>query len=118
MSPEPAPMLGVLPTLIERRRKPRIQCAFPATVRGVDGCGHRFIERTCLDNLSTVGAYLCMRRVVVPGIHLSVSVRVVSSQAPAGSGPRLLLYGVVTRVAQEPDGRYGVAIQLERFRFV
>ena len=102
----------------ERRSALRIELPFPATVRGVDAAGERFKLDSVLDNLSTHGLYVRLPRRVEPGARLLVVVRlslIPDLEVPAAT---VALRGVVLRSEPQPDGRWGLAVQFDRHRFL
>ncbi len=104
-------------TIIERRRKPRINCQYPATVHGQDEKGKKFEESAKLANLSATGLYLWINREVQQGQKIFVIVRL-SSELIKEATPRIATNGIVTRTETQPGGVLGVAIKFQRYRFL
>jgi len=102
----------------ERRRKPRINCSYPAVVRGNSYTGMRFEIPALMTNMSANGMYLRMKRLVQRGDILFIAARL--STAPLGevSVPQIAINGRVTRVEPLPDGTYGVAVEFHTHRFL
>jgi hypothetical protein len=103
---------------LERRRVIRVDVPFPATVRGVDRMGERFTLDAALDNLSACGLYVRLARSVEPGTTLFVVVRLSTAPADAASAPYVAFRGLVRRVEPQSDGRYGLAVEFTRHRFL
>jgi hypothetical protein len=101
----------------ERRRTARIEAPFPARLKGVDSTGHVFTEHAVLDNLSTGGLHMCVRRNIPLGVEVTVAVRL---SADAGVVPalRLAARGKVVRTDPRPDGSWGVAVEFTRRRIL
>ena len=102
----------------ERRSVLRIELPFPATVRGVNATGERFTIDTLLDNLSTHGLYVRLAHRVPPGARLLVVVRLSTIPDPEVPAANVALHGVVLRAEPQPDGRWGLAVQFDRHRFL
>ena len=103
---------------VDRRGKERVYTPFQATVRGLDANGTSFYSKTVVDNLSASGLYLRLTHCPKPGAKLFVSVQFANAQVndlPAG---RLEIRGEVLRVEPKPGGVCGLAIVIERNRFV
>ena len=103
---------------MERRRTPRIELPFPATVRGVDRHGERFELETLLDNLSATGLYLRLVRHVEPGTILFIIVRLTARPAQWAVGPGVAVRGSVLRADLRPGSAWGLAIAFSRHRFL
>lgn len=98
---------------IERRRKPRIKCAYPAIVRDLEQRDSPFEERAVLSNLSAGGLYLHLGRVVEPGHRLFVLIDLASH--PTKQTAKLVARGVVVRSEPQPNGQCGIALQFEHY---
>lgn len=105
------------PTL-ERRAKPRIECAYPAVVRRYVSGGKQFEEKATLTNLSAGGLYLQLKRAIDPGDELFVLVHL--SNAPRNGTPiaAIAVRGPVVRSELQSDGQCGIAIKVEKNRFL
>lgn len=95
---------------IERRRKPRIQCAYPAIVRDLEDC---FEEQAVLSNLSIAGLYLRLNRTVALGHRLLVSIQLAAE--PTEQTATLVVRGVVVRSELQPNGQWGIALRFDRY---
>ena len=104
-------------TIIERRRKPRINCQYPATVHGQDEKGKRFEEFAELANLSATGLFLWINRDVQQGQKIFVTVRLFSELIKEAT-PCIATNGIVTRAEPQSDGVWGIAIKFQRYRFL
>ena len=105
--------------LIEQRTKPRVDCSYPAIVRGHTTGGTKFETRAILSNMSANGMYLRTKRHVQQGEVLFVVVRL--STAPLSGHDethRLAASGKVVRIEPKADGTYGIALQLHQYRFL
>ena len=112
------PLASVSAGTLERRAKPRIECNYPAVVRAYGSGGKKFEERVALTNLSAKGLYLQTHRSIALGSELIVLVslsRVPRNGKPAGL---IAMLGPVVRSEILSDGRCGVAIKLEKHRFL
>ena len=103
---------------VERRRKERVYAPFQATVEGVDANGTPFHSKTVVDNLSASGLYLRLTHCLKRGAKLFVSVRLSNVQVNGLAAGRLEIRGEVLRVEPKPGGVSGLAIMIERSRFV
>jgi len=102
----------------ERRSKPRIECAYPAVVRGLEPSGKRFEESAVLANLSACGLYLRLNRPVEPGRELTVLIRLSNAPRDEAKLSSIATRGVVVRSELQPDGRCGLALKFERHHFL
>ncbi len=105
-------------TIVERRRKPRINCQYQATVHGQDAKGKKFEETAKLANLSATGLYLWLKRDVQIGQKIFVIVLLNSEFAREATTPRIATNGIITRVEPQSDGVMGVAVKFQRYRFL
>jgi hypothetical protein len=104
--------------MVERRIKPRIQCAYPAIVRGYEPEGGKFEEKAVLGNLSAGGLYLRQNRYIEKGKKVAVHVRFSSAPPEAAKAPSLATLGFVVRSEVQENGTYGLAIKFQRYRFI
>jgi c-di-GMP-binding flagellar brake protein YcgR len=104
-------------TDIERRRKPRINCQYSATVHGQDAKGKKFEDSAKLANLSATGLFMWINSDIQQGQKIFVIVRL-NSELVKEATPRIATNGVVTRIEPQPDGVMGVAIKFQRYRFL
>lgn len=103
---------------LERRSKPRLQVAYPALVRGNDSLSGKFREDALVENVSAGGVYLRLKRVVVPGNSLFITLRFSNLPPKQTLAPCLAARGIVLRVDQRQDGTYGVALKFQNYRFL
>ena len=103
---------------VERRRKPRINKPFHATVRGVNAAGETFEVSTVLDNMSSGGLYLRLDQNVMQGAVISVIIRLSTKKVDLIPVANVAVEGVVARNEAQPDGVYGIGILIRSRRFV
>lgn len=103
---------------IERRSKPRVNCSYPAIVRGHFNDGIKYETRAVLSNLSASGMYLSTNQPINFGENLFVVVRLSSHQLSKSRAPHLAVSGKVVRVEPKVDGTRGVALKLRQHRFL
>jgi hypothetical protein len=101
---------------IERRAKHRINCDYPAIVRGRDPLGKKFEENARVINLSTGGIYVLVRHSIQPGAFLSVRIALPTGSLRWGTS-NLSANGTVVRSELHSDGVTGIAIKFERYKF-
>jgi hypothetical protein len=99
----------------ERRGKPRLQCNFPAIVRGRDPNTPRFEEPATLYNLSATGLYLQMRREIEQGTELFVCFQMSTAVRRQAQAPALAIHGIVVRTEARSDGTCGLGLKLLRY---
>ena len=106
------------PRVAERRSQPRISAPFAATVQGIDARGEAFRSATVVDNISAGGLYL--RLVACPELRAKLSLVVQVASAPTGGEEalRLRIDGEVLRIEPLPGGACGLAVLINRRRFV
>lgn len=104
--------------LIERRGKPRLECAFPAVVRQYGPGMRQFQEQATLINLSANGLYLQMKRPVEPGQELFVLARFCNAEHSELPATLLAIRGPVIRSDSRPGGMCGIAVKLNQHRFL
>jgi hypothetical protein len=102
---------------IERRRKPRIECQYTATVQGRDTQGNKYEDTARLANLSATGLYMWVKHPIELGEKIFVTVRINTGLLKEAT-PRIATDGIVTRIDPERDGVIGVAIEFQRYRFL
>lgn len=109
-----------LPEPPTRPRPARVHERFHARVSGRDRDGERFKLYTVIDNLGAGGLYLKMPRGVKPGATLSVVVRFSTRrfEPTTDEVSCLAASGRVLRAEPQPDGRWGVAVEFRRHRFI
>jgi hypothetical protein len=104
-------------SFVERRGKPRMKCAYPALVRGLSQLGKKFEDTATVLNLSASGAYFLLNRSIRQGQELLVKIAVPTGSLEWGNS-KLNTNGVVVRTEALSEGVLGVAILLQRYRFV
>lgn len=103
--------------IIDRRRKPRIDCQYLAIVQGRDGQGKKYEDSARLANLSATGLYMWVNHSIKLGEKVFVIVRINTGMLKETT-PKIATDGIVTRTELQPNGLLGVAIQFERYRFL
>jgi hypothetical protein len=103
--------------LLERRAKPRINCDFPALVRGRDPLGKKFEENARVINLSTSGIYVLVHRSIQPGDVLSLRIALPTGSLRWGTS-NLSANGIVVRNELQSDGVTGIAIKFMTYKFL
>jgi hypothetical protein len=97
-------------------RRPRLTTTLSAVVRGVDVHGHRFEELTHLNNLSTCGLHLKLRRSVRRGGRLFIIFKFDNHDIAT---LRVALCGIVRRFEPSAPGCPDkVVVRLRHFRFL
>jgi hypothetical protein len=99
----------------ERRRKPRLQEAFPARVSGVDSRDLPFYIDCVLDNISSTGLYLRMPKFVDIGSEVRLIVQLLNGPSP---GATAALQGCILRSELHRDGKHGLAIAIKNHWFL
>lgn len=113
------PSFASEPELIpERRRKPRVNCSYPAVVRGQSPTGMRFEIPALMTNMSAIGMYVRMKRLVSLGDILFIAARLSTAPLGESSVPQFAVNAHVRRVEPLPDGAYGVAVEFHNHRFL
>ena len=107
-----------LPPLLERRKKPRVGCSYPAALQSNDAAGHPVEERAILANMSVSGLYLRTHRYFPLGKTISVTVRLSTAELVDPKSPHMVAFGRVVRVHPQPDGAYGIALQLDHYQLL
>jgi hypothetical protein len=101
----------------ERRGKPRMECAYPATVRGYSLDEKKFEENATVINLSASGIYVLLNRFINKGQDLSVKIAFPTGSLEWGSS-KMATKGVVVRTEALSEGVLGIAIKFQRRRFL
>ena len=101
----------------EKRGKPRMECAYPATVRGYSLEGKKFEENATVLNLSASGAYVLLNRFINKGEELSVKIAFPTGSFKWGSS-KLATKGVIVRTEALSEGVLGIAVKFQRRRFL
>lgn len=121
MGPEREPAVSASARLsmsLERRGKPRVTCSYPATLRGSGDDGSRYDARAVLSNMSASGMYIFTKRPLRLGARIFIVVRMSTRPLGMANLPQLAARGNVVRVEPRVDGAYGVALKLNRYRFL
>ncbi|MFZ0535002.1 MAG: PilZ domain-containing protein [Anaerolineales bacterium] len=104
-------------TTPDRRVKPRIDCDYPAIIKGYDVDGTKFNDRAKLANLSASGLFMMANRYVENGSRLSVTV-LLSNSLIDKDAPKLATNGIVVRTEPQTNGTCGIAIKFYQYRFL
>jgi hypothetical protein len=99
----------------ERRRKPRLRQPFPARFWGVDSGDLPFNVDCTVDNISSTGLYLRSPTLVETGGEVRLVVHLLHG---ANTGATASLQGRILRSELQPDGKHGLAIAIEKHRFL
>lgn len=99
----------------ERRQKARIKEPFPARIWGVDSGDLPFNADAVVDNISSTGLYLKTPIAVGAGREVKLIVHLLSGPA---SGVTASLQGQVLRSELQADGQCGLAITINKHRFL
>jgi PilZ domain len=103
--------------IAERRDKPRLDCDYPAIVKGIDQQGKKYKDNGKLINLSASGLYLWVNRDIENNSKLSVTV-LLSNILIDKDTPKLATEGIVIRNEPQTNGTYGIALKLSHYRFL
>jgi len=99
----------------ERRVKPRIVQPFPTKVRGKDSTGEIFEIDCAVDNISSSGVYLRLPVQVESGAQLEL---VTKFENGHGTGATARLACQVLRNEPHANGLYGLAMAIEKYKFL
>ncbi len=102
----------------ECRGAARIEFPFPATVRGVDASGARFVCATVVDSLSACGLDVRLQHPVALGTRLLAVIRLSATMDDDVAAPYIAVRGRVVRTESCVDGRCGVAMTFTHRRFL
>jgi hypothetical protein len=108
---------GNVPTIPERRTKPRIDCDYPAIVEGIDQDRKIYKENAKLSNLSAGGLYMWANRDIEQDSKLNVTVLLSSMQIDTATY-KLVTKGIVVRTEPQANGICGVAVKFSHYRFI
>ena len=112
------PQSQTIDTVGERRRKLRIDCAFPAIVRGHAPDGNPFAASAVLKNFSACGLYLRLDRQVEPDRELFILVRLSQKAQNNKQTHSIAIRGIVVRSELQSDGIAGIAVRFLRYRLL
>ena len=101
--------------LSDRRGKPRLSEPFPARIWGVDSGDLPFNVDCVLDNISSTGLYLRMARPVDVGNEVRLIVHLLNGPT---TGATASVQGRILRSELQADGKHGLAIAIEKHRFL
>ena len=92
-------------------------CDYPAIVKGRSSLGKKFEENARVVNLSATGIYVIVNCAVQDGSELAVKIDLPNGHLDLGTS-KLATTGVVVRREPLSVGVYGVAVQIQRYRFL
>lgn len=99
----------------ERRAKPRLREEFRGTVERVDGNGQALQQDCLIQNISASGLYLRGDEKFVQDDQIKV---VVELFIEGQTGSTVETLGRVVRIESQPDGKHGMAVEINRHRFL
>ena len=102
----------------DRRAKERIYVPFPATVHWLNDEGQVTTVETVLDNLSSDGLYMRMLEYIAKGTRLSIEIALTEPYFENRKASHLQVEGIALRTERKPGGVLGVAVALDRVRFL
>lgn len=102
----------------DRRIAPRIECNYPAVVRGKAPKQGKYQREAVARNLSVGGLYLQATEPAEIGSELLVVVKLASESAASVEALSVAARGVVVRTEVAQGGMHGMGIKFERYRFV
>ena len=102
----------------DRRVKPRIECNYPAVVRGADPNRKKHVQEVIACNMSLGGLYLQSEQLAEVGSQLLVVVKLSGEPAPSAEALSVAAHGVVVRTEAGRDGTHGMGIKFEHYRFI
>ncbi len=104
---------------LERRRKPRIRVTFPMKIRGYYETGEKFEGPGILENISATGLYFHTDTLLKPGDKIFATIQLTKSEVESGVDENYLTtIGNVVRVDFPATHTYGVAVQINNYRFM
>jgi hypothetical protein len=106
------------PNPADRRTKPRLDCTYPVVLRQRQGGGNVVESQATITNISASGMYLRTQHYIPRGQTLFIMARLSNQPSEIASAPNLAATVEVVRVEPKPDGSYGVAVRMQRHRFV
>ncbi len=99
----------------ERRGKPRLTEAFPASVWGIDTDGKTFESDCALDNISSTGLYVRVPRAMNLGAEINFAINFMNGQ---GKHSTAVVLGRILRDEPQADGRHGIAVAIKEHHFI
>ena len=103
-------------TTPDRRVKPRIDCDYPAIIKGYDVDGTKYSDHAKLANLSAGGLFMLANRLIENGSRLAVTV-LLSNSLIDKDAPKLATNGIVVRTEPQTNGTCGIAVKFYQYRF-
>jgi hypothetical protein len=100
----------------DRRAKHRIQCNYPAMVKGRDAFGKNFSEQGKVVNLSSSGILLLVPRSIENNTEVNVKIAFPTGSLEWGSS-NLATKGVVVRNEIHTEEMVGIAVRFHGYRF-
>jgi hypothetical protein len=91
---------------------------FPATARGKDEDGGRFIEEATLDDLRAHSLCLRLSHALAPGAALLIVIGIGADHPSGTAAPAVAIRGIVTQSTPLPLGGYAVVVSFDRYRFL
>jgi hypothetical protein len=101
----------------ERRAKPRINCNYPAIVKGRDTLGKKFAEKGRVISLSSSGIFMVTNRSIQNNAEVHVKIAFPTGSLEWGTF-KLATVGVVVRTDFLSERVIGVAIKFQHYRFL
>ena len=114
-APSNQAVVEIANAISERRLKPRIQEAFPATLKGVAVDGANISGFAVVDNMSAGGLYLRGQHQLRLNSELEVIVHLFVEEE---TGSTVETKGTVIRVDTLDDGTHGMAMSIRQHRFL
>ncbi len=110
--------LNISETLaIEKRAKCRINCDYPAMIKGTDMQGEKFAEQARVINLSKSGILAVCKRPIRSGTEIYVKIALPTGSLEWGVA-KLATSGIVTRNDFFSDGSVAIAIKFQAYKFL
>lgn len=101
----------------ERRTKHRINCDYPAIVKGRDAEGVKFAENARVINLSASGILAVTQHPIQDNTEVHVKIALPTGSVEWGTS-KLATKGNVVRNDIQSDGAVGIAIKLQDYKFL
>jgi len=100
---------------VNRRGEWRFELPLTTVIQGKSSQGQKFEEETCLENISSGGAYFCLDSGIVVGSKLNLMIEL-PEKLTEGQPLKLRIGGITVRL-EKPDvksKRQGVAVRFNR----
>jgi len=91
---------------MERRNRPRISKSFRVLVKGLDITGEPFDVSTVVENMSSTGVYLRLKREVEIGARLDLTIRLASAFIKEPAVAEIAVEAEVLRIEPCGDGAF------------